>query len=121
MPKSKNPYKDILVIVAGFLVIFILTKKMFLLYIAGSVAIASAFSEFITQKIIWAWYKLTEGLGYVSSRILLSAIFFLLLTPIAFLYRLTRKDTLQLKRKPAGSYYTERRHLYGKRDLERMW
>ena len=122
MPKSKNPYKDVLVIVLGFLVIFLITKKSFLLYISGGVAFAAASSDFIAEKIVWAWYKLAEGLGYVSSRILLSTIFFLFLTPLAMFYRLIRKnDPLQIKKKSSGTYFTERNHLYVKNDLERMW
>lgn len=122
MPKSKNPYKDILVIVLGFLFFYLLTKKSFLLYISGGVALAGVSSEFMAEKIVWGWYKLAEGLGYVSSRILLSVIFFLFLTPLAMLYRLSRRtDVLQLKRKSSGSYFTERRHLYVKEDLEKMW
>lgn len=122
MPKSKNPYKDILVIVLGFLVIFLITRKNFFLYFSGAVALAGVLSEFIAEKIVWGWYKLAEGLGYVSSRILLSAVFFLFLTPLAMIYRLLRKtDVLQLKKKLSGSYFTERRHLYVKEDLEKMW
>ena len=122
MPKSKNPYKDILVIVLGFLVIFLITKKNFFLYLSGGVALASVLSDVITEKIVWGWYKLAEGLGYVSSRVLLSFIFFIFLTPLALMYRLTRKkDVLQLQRKSGGSYFTERNHLYVKKDLERMW
>lgn len=122
MPKSKNPYKDLLVIVLGFLAFFLLTKKAFLLYISGAVALASVSSEFIAEKIVWGWYKLAEGLGYISSRILLSLVFFLFLTPLALLYRIFRKkDVLQLQKKTGSSYFTERRHLYVKKDLERMW
>ena len=122
MPQSKNPYKDLLVIITGFLVLFLIIKKSFLLYIAGGVALGSLFSEYLAEKIVWGWYKLAEGLGYVSSRILLSIIFFVMLTPLALLYRLTRKqDVLQLNRKQGGSYYTERKHLYVKKDLEKMW
>jgi hypothetical protein len=44
-----------------------------------------------------------------------------MLCPIAFLYRLKKKDPLQLKRKPAGSYFTTRNHTYTARDLENLW
>ncbi len=122
MPKSKNPYKDILVIVLGFLVFYLITKKNFLLYLSGGIALAGVLSEFLAEKMVWGWYKLAEGLGYVSSRILLSIVFFLFLTPLAMLSRLFRKgDALQLKKKLSGSYFTERRHMYVKEDLEKMW
>ncbi|HXH18489.1 MAG TPA: SxtJ family membrane protein [Chitinophagales bacterium] len=121
MKKNRNPYQDVLVIVTGFLVIFLLVKNPVFLYVAAGVALASVFSEFLTQKITWGWERLALGLGYISSRVLLSLVFFLLLTPLAFLYRMRSRDVLQLKRKNSGSYFTERGHLYVRKDLERMW
>ncbi len=118
--KKRNPYLDVLVIAAGFLVLYLIFKKAAFLYIASGVAIGSAISECITQKIAWAWEKFALGLGYVNSRIFLSLIFFLFLTPLAMLYRLRKHDALQLQKKKNGSYFTEREHLYVKNDLERM-
>src|SRR6476659_2600419 len=41
------------------------------------------------------WMKLAEGMAYVSSRIILSVIFFLVLTPIGLVKRATGWDPLQ--------------------------
>ena len=40
------------------------------------------------------WWRFSRVLGYVNARVLLSLIFFLILTPIGLLWRLTGKDPL---------------------------
>lgn len=70
-----------------------------------------------------AWLRLAHILGAVNSRIILGAIFFLFLTPIALLARLTRGDVLQLKKRdgPARSYWHARDHAYTAEDIRKLW
>ena len=70
-----------------------------------------------------AWLKFGGLLGAVNSRILLGAIFYLFLTPIAFLARLTRGDFLRLRKgEGAGrSYWHERNHAYTAEDIGKLW
>src|SRR6202008_1349635 len=49
------------------------------------------------------WMKLAEALSYVSSRIILAIVFFLVLTPIGLIKRATGWDPLQRR---AGSWDT---------------
>ena len=119
--KKINPHQDALVIAAGFLLIFLITKKAPFLYTAFAVAALGGFSDFAAQKISWAWNKLAMMLGFISSHILLSVIYFLLHTPLAFFFRMKHKNFFQLKKKTAGSYFTERNHQYTAKDLEKMW
>jgi hypothetical protein len=46
-----------------------------------------------------AWWRFSRALGYVNARILLSIIFFLILTPLGLLWRMTGKDPLARGRK----------------------
>ncbi len=121
----KSPYKDILIMSVGFLILHLLVKKNalakdILLYLGTGIPVISLLSSVIAEKIVWAWYKLAEGMGFVMSRIILSGIFFLFLTPIALLTQFRRGDSLRLK-KSDGSYFTTRNHPYSKKDLEKMW
>ena len=76
----------------------------------------------LCDKIAWAWLKLSMSIGFVISRLLLSLIFFVVLTPIGLLWRIAnRKDQLQLKRKAGSTYYTDRDHEYLPEDLENTW
>lgn len=79
--------------------------------------ISPKFAELFTK----GWTALGHAMGYVMSRIILTSIFYLFLTPIALLYRLTHKNPLKLKKDGLESYYETRNHKYLPRDLENMW
>lgn len=55
-----------------------------------------------------AWFKLGLLMGKVVSPIVLGAIFFVILTPVAVLGRLFGRDELRLKRKAVQSYWIDR-------------
>jgi hypothetical protein len=46
-----------------------------------------------------AWWRFSRVLGYVNARVLLSIIFFLILTPLGLVCRLTGKDPLARRRR----------------------
>lgn len=45
------------------------------------------------------WWRFSRALGYVNARVLLSIIFFLILTPLGLFWRLTGKDPLARRRR----------------------
>lgn len=109
---------SILVICIGFIGLYFIFEKEWLLWIAFGVGILSLSSEKIANAICNGWYKIAEILGGINSKILLSLIFFIILVPVAFLSRIFSKETkIQLKRKE-NSYFKERNHTYSKEDLD---
>jgi hypothetical protein len=70
----------------------------------------------------WAvvWYTLTELLGTILSKILLSVIYILIVWPVGFIRRIMGKDNLQLKNfnKTTGSVFRVREKKFAKNDLE---
>ena len=70
-----------------------------------------------------AWLTFGGALGAVNSRIILGAIFYLFLTPIALLARLTRGDFLHLKKRAGAdrSYWHARNHAYTLEDINKLW
>ena len=54
------------------------------------------------------WFKLGMLLSRIISPIVLGAIFFLLITPIAILTRIFGRDILHLKKQPGNSYWIKR-------------
>lgn len=54
------------------------------------------------------WMKLGELMGKVVSPMVLGAIFFVLVTPIALVMRLFGRDELRLKKVNASSYWVDR-------------
>jgi hypothetical protein len=59
------------------------------------------------------WMKLAEGMSYISSRIILAIVFFLVLTPIGVIKRAMGWDPLQRRSGSRDSFwqpYPERQH-----------
>jgi hypothetical protein len=119
MKREKN-LETMLVITVGLLVLHVVFKEKNILIGALIIGLIGVFSDFLSDKITWAWLKIAEVMGRISSTILLSVVFFVFLMPIAFLFRLTRKDLLKLK-SPEGTVYQERNHLFVAKDLENVW
>jgi hypothetical protein len=119
MSKTKNT-ETMLTLTAAWIVFFILFKIKILLSLALLFALIGIFSNYLSGKITWVWLKFAHILGQVNARILLSVIFFFILTPIAFLFKITNKELLKLKR-GAVSYYTDRNHEYTFHDMENTW
>jgi len=75
----------------------------------------------IYRPIAVLWLGLSDLLGSVVSKILLSIVFFVIVVPIGVLRRLAGKDSLKLRAFKAGkdSVMVERNHTFIGRDLER--
>lgn len=58
----------------------------------------------------WLWFG--HLLGHVNSRVILALIYFLVITPLALLFRVTGRDLLRLKRVRQESYWLKQ---------ERQW
>jgi hypothetical protein len=69
------------------------------------------------------WLGLSDVLGSVVSKILMSIVFFAVVTPIGILRRLLGKDSLKLRAFKAsrGSVMLERNHTFVGKDLERPY
>lgn len=118
--EKEKALETLLVLSGAFVILFWKTdKKIFLLLALIFVFIGIA-SPWLAGKISWVWLKFAELLGAVMSKVILGLVFFLFLTPISFLYRLFKNDSLSLKKKN-DSYYTKRDHLYINKDLENTW
>ena len=96
------------------------TSYELLIYISLGLMLTGLASKWLSAKLIWLWFKLAEGMGYVMSRVILTIVFFTFLFPIALLYRMFNKDLLKLSRQD-GSTYTDRHHKYIALDLENPW
>ena len=67
------------------------------------------------------WMSLAVILGFFVSRILLSLIFYLVVTPIGLIMRLWGKDLLDMKLKDRDSYWHVRSEEYDPRRTEKMY
>ena len=116
--------ETILTICVGLVVAYFATKQqhVWLLKLSVLLGLVGMFFKFLTTKIAWLWMKIAEIMGAVTSKIILSAVFFLFLFPISLLQKIfSKKDALQLKKTTGASYYFVRNHKFEAKDLENSW
>lgn len=127
--KKQDKTQSILVIVVGFLVLHLLFKYYFkkevvanyLLYISAGVGVLSLLSTTFQNMILWVWFKIALILGYINTRLILGIVFFVFLTPFAWLQKLfVRRNFLSLKDKESTVFHT-RNHQYKPEDFDNIW
>lgn len=118
----QKTYKNILVMIAGFCALHLLFKEKTIVFliVALAVLILSALSEKSAVLIEKSWLWFGEKIGKVNAAILLFLVYYLILTPIAFLSRIGKKDPLKLKA-PEKSNFIFNHHAYTAKDLENPW
>lgn len=109
----------ILVISMGFLILYILWSWQWALYVSLAAGIIGILSVRLSLLIESAWMKLGNAIGYVVSNVLLSMVFFLVLTPIAMLFRVFNKDPLMLSEKHP-SFFIDRQKKFNKNDFTKL-
>ena len=69
----------------------------FVAYSGGSLLISLVF-PLVFYPLTYIWFGLAKVLGFVSSQILLTLLFFFLITPVGLFRQWIGKDNLQLKK-----------------------
>ncbi len=113
--------KSELAIVTGFLVLFLVFEKVWLLYVAVVLAGVFLVSEKLSAWILAGWWKLAEVLGTLNRWLLLSLVYAVVLLPLALLRRLLRQDVLSWQAPPKDTMFKSREQPYQKEDFEKLW
>lgn len=121
MPRNYKSKETMLVITVGFLLVYVFLKRPVFLDIALIVGLAGIFSFYVSEKVDWFWNKLSLVLGGISNGILLTIVFFLVLTPIGLMRRWRKKGSLTYFDPGKTSNFSERAHSFTKKDLENTW
>jgi hypothetical protein len=119
--KREKYFETLITISTGFLIFYLIFEIKTFLFVAVGLGLIAIFWGKAAEKISWLWLKLGEGMGFVSSKIILSFIFFVILFPIARLSKLFTKDYLLLKGKNLKSTFFEVNRKYHPKDFEKMW
>jgi len=106
-----------------FLILFASRKREGYLFVAIALHILNMTWPQVYRPIAVIWLGLSDLLGSVVSKVLLSVVFFLVVTPIAILRRLAGKDSLKLRAFKASqdSAMLERNHTFVSQDLEKPY
>ena len=107
----------------ALLLITLMTGLLLDSHLAFRLAIAEILVVLLVPAVVYPftfiWLNISEWMGKLMSKILLTIIFFGLVWPVAVFRRIWGKDTLRLKqfKKDNNSVFTERNLTFGKSDL----
>lgn len=119
--KASNPIQTVLIITLGFGFLFLLTKHNWMLYVSLIVGTLGTMSTFMGEKIDWIWTKLGWILSKIVPNIILTIIFYLVLSPTAFLSRLFgKKDPMDMKNQ-AVSLFKLKDSPFSRESFEKPW
>ncbi len=98
-------------------------KVALLSYIALILLFIGIFTRKPSGILATVWLRFSEKFGKFTTGVILTAIFFGVLTPIAVLYRIIHGDPLMIHPESARkiSCWVERNHSYKRKDLENLW
>lgn len=118
---KSNPPKTILTITVGFLFIYLLSDAQWSLILSFTIGSVGILSPFLSKKIEFIWFKLAWLLGLFVPKIILSSVFYLMLTPISTLRKLFSKaDPLNLKSNKSSLFQTTEKTFTAK-SFENPW
>jgi Saxitoxin biosynthesis operon protein SxtJ len=105
------------------LLIYLKTRREGWLYSAMVLHVVNMILPRIFAPVAVLWLGLSHILGTVMSKVLLSILFFAVVTPIGLLRRLFGKDSLRLREFKAGteSVMLVRNHLFVAQDIEKPY
>jgi len=113
--------KTILVITVGMLVVFMTTQWRPALILSMLIGVVGILSKYLAIKIDFLWMKLTWVLSLIVPNVLLSIVFYLMLTPLAILFRVfSRKNELFLKN-TSPSLFKEYNKTFDKESFKNPW
>ena len=118
----KKDLETVLVLSLVCVVLYLIFDREFFVFGAMVLLIVGLVFKKITSKISDLWLGFSEIIGKFNTKIILSVIYYCVLTPVAFVYRIFHKDHLNLLKNPSkSSYFISRDKTFIADDFEKMW
>ncbi|MCC5942704.1 MAG: hypothetical protein JJU37_14275 [Balneolaceae bacterium] len=117
--KAVQTKSTVIVIIAGFLIAYLLFGWVFFLYSSIALSILGLFDR-SSRLVHRLWMGLAKILSYIIPNILLTLIFYLILFPLALISRIGKSDPLMLKSE-YKSYWVEDEGVPTKESFEKTW
>lgn len=116
-----EPTKVVLVITVGFLALYFITKWHGAISISIIIGILGLSSSSIARIFSIVWSKIIRILSLIVPNILLTIIYFLLLTPLAYFSRLLKAPRQMIIKNTEQSFFKVKDKSFKKEDFEKMW
>ena len=124
-PSREKTLETISVLAAVLLAGFGVFRKDFLWMASLLLLLAGLLQPALASRIAGCWLGFSAAVSRFNSRLILSAIYYAVLTPVAFVYRLFASNPLGLRndrsRADCLTHFTQRDHRYVPADFERPW
>ena len=99
----------IFLLIAGFLIYKDKESFQMLLYIAGSFIGLGLLIPILLKPIYILWMAFAIILGWIMTRLILSLLFYVIITPIGVILKIIGKDSLELKKQAVKESYWNQR------------
>lgn len=121
---TKDQSRDTgMAIVLLLLLVFLYARRTELLAAAVVMHVLTMTIPGLFKPAAVVWFGLSHVLGTVMSRILLSVVFYAIVTPVGLFRRMAGKDSLKIRafKAGAGSVMLERNHVFMPADIEKPY
>ena len=118
-PDKRQCLETAVLLAGGLLLYALLQQKYALGWISLCVLLTALLFPVIYYPLAKLWFRLGMLLSWFSSRLLLSLVFFLVITPVGLIRRLMKKDNLKLGEfgQSRKSVMIQRKYLFKADDL----
>lgn len=119
--KAEKPVETMLVLAMACLVGYVAWHWKAVLYLSLGFGATGIFSPYLSARITRIWMGLARLSGKITNGVLLSAVFVLVVMPVAIFRRIRGRDRLTRFDPKATSNFVLRDHLFMEGDLEKTW
>jgi hypothetical protein len=104
--------------IAAFLFYFQKPSAVYFAVIGGLLILSGIFSPQWLKPLNKIWMGRAIVIGFVMSRVILTILFYLVLTPVAFLARIAGKKFIERKNDTSAETYWEKRSVIHKKPID---
>ena len=108
----------VLAAIAALIFYFEKPSAIYFAIIGGFLILAGIIYPKILKLLNKVWMSLAIVLGFIMSRVILTVLFYLVLTPISFLAKLVGKKFMVLKYNKSANTYWEKRTIIHKKQID---
>ena len=114
--------KTISVLTLAVLIAYVIFSAQWLLWVAVLLTLGNAFESRITAALARYLMKFAAVLVEFNSRVILTVTFYLILTPLAFVYRIFNRPLVDhFRANKLQSYFEDLGKTYTPADFEKTW